>query len=544
MAEDFGALVAAQKETSRLLMTAEERAAADQSITTANFERSESARRGWETRQQNIALAEQEATTNQNQALYHAQENSEDTSNEGEKQTSILSAFVKLFSKDIDKSGAAAEEDETKGEARDNKMMSYLEKTAGFLGDITRQGTQKIKSGLGGLSKFLIGGLAVAALAFLNSPKFEEIKERLLNVIIPAIAKFYDNVLVPVGEALAKLFGDLMLLLEGKKGLLDVIMDNKLAIAGVVIALNLSTAWGLVLVSVGLLGKAVLAFGVLTKNTYLGFLKANIAMGKGGVLGHLRALGSTILKFARVGALIASLFVGLYNGILDGYNEFKATGSMWEATKTALVSFLANAIGFIPKLITDAISWILNKVGESFDIQIFKDAAKFMDDFNPVKEIKDGLTSMGDAISGIFDTIVNKIQNIIRSISIPGLFDGDNLADTLFGTTEEQEAAKKAKAEEQKLFEENRKALREQQKLEKEAAEAKKVEKLKAEQNAMQPKPVTAPALTPMSTLQSQGANIVNAPTSVVNANSSSNTTTSTPVRQPNMVIGMLAAST
>ena len=58
------------------------------------------------------------------------------------------------------------------------------------------------------------------------------------------------------------------------------------------------------------------------------------------------------------------------------------------------------------------------------------------------------------------------------------------------------------------------------------------------------PKPVTAPALTPMSTLQSQGANIVNAPTSVVNANSSSNTTTSTPVRQPNMVIGMLASST
>ena len=38
--------------------------------------------------------------------------------------------------------------------------------------------------------------------------------------------------------------------------------------------------------------------------------------------------------------------------------------------------------------------------------------------------------------------------------------------------------------------------------------------------------------------------NIVNAPSSVVNANSSSNTTTSTPVRQPNMVIGMLSAST
>ena len=62
MAEDFKALVAAQKETSKLIqeqirqsMTAEERAATD----TANESRSESARRGWETRQENIALAEQ-----------------------------------------------------------------------------------------------------------------------------------------------------------------------------------------------------------------------------------------------------------------------------------------------------------------------------------------------------------------------------------------------------------------------------------------------------------------------------------------------------
>ena len=43
MAEDFGALVAAQKETSRLLMSAEERDVAD----AANEARSEAARRGW-----------------------------------------------------------------------------------------------------------------------------------------------------------------------------------------------------------------------------------------------------------------------------------------------------------------------------------------------------------------------------------------------------------------------------------------------------------------------------------------------------------------
>ena len=41
----------------------------------------------------------------------------------------------------------------------------------------------------------------------------------------------------------------------------------------------------------------------------------------------------------------------------------------------------------------------------------------------------------------------------------------------------------------------------------------------------------------------SAGTNIVSAPTSIQNSSSSSNTTTSTPVRQPNMVIGLLAAA-
>ena len=162
MAEDFKALVAAQKETSRLLMTVEERAAADQSKQESNFERSESARRGWETRRENLALTEQQATINQNQALYHAQEDGEDTANTGEEQSGYLSKLLNLFKKDSDKSGAAAEEDESKGESRDSKMMGYLKQTAGFLGGIAKQGMEKVKSGLGGLSKFLIGEIGRA----------------------------------------------------------------------------------------------------------------------------------------------------------------------------------------------------------------------------------------------------------------------------------------------------------------------------------------------------------------------------------------------
>ena len=221
--------------------------------------------------------------------------------------------------------------------------------------------------------------------------------------------------------------------------------------------------------------------------------------------------------------------------------ELEATGSIWEATKTAIMSFIANFFGFIPNLIKSTLSWIIGKIGSIFGIEAFADVSKVMDEFSFVDSFKEMLTFLGDSISGIFDGMMQSIQDFLRSMKLIG---GGAAADKLFGTVEEQAEAKKAKAEEQKVFEEKRIALRKQQKLEKETEEAKKVEKLKVEQNALQPKPVTAPALTPMSTLQSQGANIVNAPTSVVNANSSSNTTTSTPVRQPNMVIGMLASST
>ena len=67
MAEDFKALVAAQKETTRQLMSVEERADAD----TTNEAKSESARKGHETRRLNILLAQKEELAIQNQSLYH-----------------------------------------------------------------------------------------------------------------------------------------------------------------------------------------------------------------------------------------------------------------------------------------------------------------------------------------------------------------------------------------------------------------------------------------------------------------------------------------
>ena len=121
----------------------------------------------------------------------------------------------KLNAKKDDATGAAASEDEAKAGAKDSKMLTYMKNTAGFLGGIAKQGMQKVKSGLGGFSKFLFGALAVAALAFLDHPKFKEMIITLKDVVIPALAYLYDNVIKPlaiyIGGLLTDLFTDLKL---------------------------------------------------------------------------------------------------------------------------------------------------------------------------------------------------------------------------------------------------------------------------------------------------------------------------------------------
>jgi len=544
MAEDFKALVAAQKETSKLIqeqirqsMTAEERAATD----TANESRSESARRGWETRQENIALAEQQATINQNQALYHAQEDGEDTANTGEEQSGYLSDLINFFKKDSDKDGAAAAEDSAKGDSKDSEMMGYLKQTAGFLGGIASQGMQKVKSGLGGLSKFLIGGLAVAALAFLDHPKFKEMIVLLKKTIIPLLATFYDEVLVPIGEALSKLFGDIMLALKGEKSLMSVLMDNKLAILGIVTALAPNLVFGALKLAVMSIGKALLWASAKSGLTAL-IIKGLTAL-KLGFIAMKASVASflpPLLPIIAIVALMVSLFAALSKAFDDFRFELEATGSIWEATKTAIMSFIANFFGFIPNLIKSTLSWIIGKIGSIFGIDAFTDISKAMDEFDFVEGITSLLTSIGDTISGIWDGLLDAIEGILRSPKLKFL-GGGFAADALFGTPEEQSAKKKVKEEEQKVFEEKRIALRTQQKLEKETVEAKKLEKLKAEQNAVRTNAVTTPSLTPTNANAAAAPNIVNAPTSVVSSNSSSHTSTSTPVRQPNMVIGQLA---
>ena len=202
---------------------------------------------------------------------------------------------------------------------------------------------------------------------------------------------------------------------------------------------------------------------------------------------------ATLMPFLAAAAVPIAIIVGVVAGIVlaiyslkKGFDDFmfelEATGSIWEATKTGIVSVISNILGLPFDLLKDGVSWILGQIGSVFGLESFTKASKVLDDFSFVDMLTDMLTFLGYSISGVFDGFMQSIQIFLRSGYL-GKFGGSTVADKLFGTKEEQEEKKKAKEEEQKLFELNRKALREKQKLEKEIEEAKKLEKIKAEKN-------------------------------------------------------------
>ena len=439
--------------------------------------------------------------------------------------------------------GSASAEDSKKEGATNKGILGYLKQTAGFLGGIAKQGMEKVKSGLGGFSKFLFGALAVAALAFLDHPKFKEMISLLVDTLIPLAVTFYEKVLVPVGAALKKLFEDVMLVLKGEKGLMDVILDNKLAILGIITALAPGLVFGGLKLAVMGIGKALLwasAKSGLTALIMKGFaaVKVGFVAMKTSVLGFMTPL----LPIIAIAAGIALVLYSLKKAFDDFMFELEATGSIWEATKTGIVSVISNILGLPFDLLKDGVSWIIGKIGSVFGLESFTNASKVLDDFSFVDMMKDMLTFLGDSISGVFDGFMQVIQDFLRSGPLK-FIGGGFAADALFGTVEKQATEKKIEEAQQKRMVEDRKALREKQKLEKEIEEAKKLEKLKAEQNALQPKAPANLNLKVPSAAAGAGSNIISAPTSVVTSNSSSNTTTSTPVRQPNRVIGQLASA-
>jgi len=92
-------------------------------------------------------------------------------------------------------SGSKDAEKKAKEEIYNLRQNTFLGKIANGITDIKKAAKEKIKSGLKkGFGAFAFGALAIAAIAFLNSPYFDKAVKFINESIIPAITGFYESI--------------------------------------------------------------------------------------------------------------------------------------------------------------------------------------------------------------------------------------------------------------------------------------------------------------------------------------------------------------
>jgi len=334
---------------------------------------------------------------------------------------------------------SADEEDEEKAAASDSKMLGYLKSIGGFLGGMAKGAAATVKGGFKSISKFLFGAMLVGVLAFLNSPKFEEIKNTLIDVVVPALTYLYEEIIKPlafyIGGKLKDLFEDLKSYVDGDKGIGEVLTENIGIIAGIVAALAPGLTFGLLKSSVLLIGKGLLWASAKTGIT------AAIVAGFGAVKAFFVAtlfpfVTGIVGLFAIIGAVIAggvAIVYGLYKGVEDFYAKIEAGASAWDAFSSAISTFFAEGIGLLLNPIKDGLSYVIEKIGSVFGLPSFMDASKALDDFNFVDFIYDSLLPIVTAITDFIKNIVDSVKNVGGKLISGGLkllgFGGDDKTD-------------------------------------------------------------------------------------------------------------------
>jgi hypothetical protein len=220
--------------------------------------------------------------------------------------------------------GAQAAEDEKKKIKRQELLTKGLTGLKDGLKGLLAGGFGKLKSGLSGLAKFALGGLALAALAFLNDPKFVKMASTFIDDIIPKIAFVLDEYIIPfgkmVGGRLLNLFKNIhKAFTDPNYGIFDLLNDN------------------------------ILELGLLTGLIAPSLFTVPLKLAFSGLFGALKILPSTLTKLFAGGAILG----GIFNLGKDFKKEFDKTGSISKSFAAALASEgeggVAQALGNLGK---------------------------------------------------------------------------------------------------------------------------------------------------------------------------------------------------
>lgn len=297
-----------------------------------------------------------------------------------------------------------------------------------------------------GILSFLLGGLALA-----NPEKTLALFQQTISDISEVMRGILDI-----------FSGDI---LGGLDKMTDSLVGVGVLIYGIAKTVKLlSSAWATIdKLTFGLLNKGTKALGKAIAGSKLGTLTKTYASKLFDTTKHLaKAAGSKIVAIARaipplmmglggslmsaasvlgtavatflpvigVVAAIAAVGYGLYKSVKEAFKAFtdvyEATGSIGEALKVGVATFVANFAGFIPNMFKDLISWILGALG-------FEELSAKLDSFNFVDEFI-------EIITGVFDSIID----MAKMLNPLNWFSGDEEEKTKAEPKDEPKAEPKA----------------------------------------------------------------------------------------------------
>ena len=321
--------------------------------------------------------------------------------------------------------GSATTEDKEKLEAQQKKSAGVLGKIGFFMKGIFDTGKEKKLGGFKGIGKFLFGAFLIAVLAFLSDPRFEEMKNRLLKVVIPMLAKVLDLVILIggyLGGRILKGFKDIEEAMKPGGSWLKALKENYDIVLGIgVYLLGFKRTFRILSF---LIGAALSLFSVVGLRAVGGLL---LIIGK--ILG--------ILAIALAVVALVFTFISAWEPAMeDAKKEYKAGGTKWQVLKTFFRSLAGGWIGGFGNLIKDGVSYVLLKIGEVFGFESFVEASKTLDKIDFIEKVKDFIDMVFKDINYILDNLMKNFKTNVSAI-LTGLGFGE-LADEMFGTKEQQ----------------------------------------------------------------------------------------------------------
>jgi len=137
--------------------------------------------------------------------------------------------------------------------------------------------------------------------------------------------------------------------------------------------------------------------------------------GFSGIIASITPILVALAPIIAIGAAIALVLYGLYEGFNEMRAVFEDTGSVGLAVTEGLSKLFATIVGFVPSLLKSALSWVAGKLG-------FDEAAKALDSFSITDFIQNGIANIFDGMRIIFMKAINGVIGIVNAALdwIPG----------------------------------------------------------------------------------------------------------------------------